>query len=252
VTVGDGVFESIKTVSGKPFALTPHLERLAMSAALMKLKLPPIEEVRTAIANVCALAEVQNAPVGRMRVTCTSGVGALGSDRSDDWTLIVAWSPAPAWPETARLEIVSVPRNERSPLAGAKTTSYADNVLAIVEAKAAGADEALLLNLAGFVCEGASSNVFIVKDQRVSTPSLQSGCLAGVTRSIVLKQNPDIVERQISVDELLEADEVFITSSTRDLQPVARVGVAQYSAPGDFTKKAMAIFSDRAKEHFDE
>ncbi|MEY4348376.1 MAG: hypothetical protein RIS43_795 [Actinomycetota bacterium] len=252
ITVGDGVFETIKTVSGRPFALTPHLERLRNSAALLKLQLPSLDEVRSAVAKVCARDEVRKASVGRLRVTCTSGVGTLGSDRADDWTLIVAWSEAKDWPATAALEIVSVPRNERSPLSGAKTTSYADNVLAIVEAKAANADEALLLNLRGNVCEGASSNIFIVINGEVITPDLASGCLPGVTRALVIQQNPNIIERAISPSDLLEADEVFITSSTRDIQPVARVGSAQYSAPGDITSRLISIFNERTKEYFDE
>jgi branched-chain amino acid aminotransferase len=111
------------------------------------------------------------------------------------------------------------PRNERGPLVGLKTTSYADNVVALQWAHAQGADEALLANTVGELCEGTGSNVFVVLDGQVLTPRLASGCLAGVTRDLVLEWT-EAAEAEIALVELYEADEVFLTSSTRDVQAV--------------------------------
>ena len=251
-TVGDGVFETVKTVDGVPFALEQHLTRLEHSARTLKMSPPNLESVSRAVNSVCSQTEVSHG-VGRLRITWTSGVGVLGSERGKSWTLVVAWAPATAWPATAKLEISNVKRNQHSPLSGAKTTSYAENALAIAEAKAAGADEALLLNLDEKICEGASSNIFIVKDSHIMTPPASDGCLVGVTRNLVLdvaRQHFDVMERSISLQELFGADEVFITSSTRDIQPVAAVGNQEYSGRRPVTTELMRLFAQSAEENF--
>ena len=219
---------------------------------MLKIAEPDVSRVRNAIRVVCEQHEVKQAAVGRLRVTWTSGVGALGSDRGRSWTLVVAWAVATPWPETANLAVSSVKRNEHSQLAGAKTTSYAENALAIAEAKAAGASEALLLNLGGMVCEGGSSNIFAVKDGVLFTPPATDGCLVGVTRNIVLRiahGAVPIVEKSFTLAQLLKADEVFITSSTRDIQPVARVDNQEYSADRPVTSRLMTLFAEHAEEY---
>ena len=191
-TVGDGVFETLKTVTDAsvgvvPFAMDRHIARLSRSAAGMGMAMADPDELRDALLAVCA-ANPELAEGGRLRVTLTSGTGPLGSERnSGSSTLVVAASRSSRWPAATTLALSPWPRNERSPLAGLKSTSYAENVLALAHAKSLGAGEALLGNLAGEVCEGTGSNVFIVSDGRISTPPLASGCLAGITRALVLE-----------------------------------------------------------------
>ena len=231
-TVGDGVFETMRTVNDPgvgvvPFALDRHLVRLARSAQGMGLPAVDSEEVRDALLAVCA-ANPELADGGRLRVTLTSGVGPLGSDRSAGGaSLVVAAAPATRWPAATTLALSPWPRNERGPLTGIKSTSYAENVMALARAKAAGAGEALLANLAGHVCEGTGSNVFMVLGSTITTPPLSTGCLAGITRALVIEWCADagvqVEQRTLPVDELARASEIFITSSTRDVHPVDAV-----------------------------
>ncbi|MGZ4591414.1 MAG: aminotransferase class IV [Actinomycetes bacterium] len=250
LTVGDGVFETAKVVDGKPFALTRHLDRLVASAVGLGLPTPDVELVRHAIADT--LAENDLSGPLRLRVTLTGGVSPLGSDRGTAGpTLVVALAPATEWPAPAALATVPWPRNEHAPTAGLKTTSYADNVVALARATAAGADEAVLANTAGLLCEGTGSNVFVVLEGRVVTPPLRSGCLAGVTRALVLEWCGG-EERDLPVSVLTVADEVFITSSTRDVQGVHRVDDrALVPAPGPVTRQVAATFAERAAQDID-
>lgn len=219
-TVGDGVFETLKIDHGVPIALTRHLRRLRVSAAGMGLPEPDDAMVRDAVAAVCGK---QPYPLGVLRITYTSGPGPLGSMRGDQGcTLAVVSMPGTPWPESTKVHVSRWPRNERSPLAGLKSTSYAENAVTLAEAHAQGASEALLGNLAGDLCEGTGSNVFVVVDGSVFTPPLHSGCLAGVTRGLVLEWL-DVQERDLPLDVVHRADEVFLTSSTRDIHPVHAV-----------------------------
>ncbi len=219
-TVGDGVFETLKIERGIPLALTRHLRRLGRSAAGLALPQPDEDLVREAVAKVCA---AQPYELGVLRITYTSGPGPLGSMRGDaDCTLAVVSMPGKAWAESTKAHVSQWPRNERSPLAGLKTTSYAENAVALAAAQAVGASEALMCNLAGRLCEGTGSNVFVVLQGRVVTPPLTDGCLAGVTRGLVLDWF-DVEERSLPLATLQYADEVFLTSCTRDVHPVHAV-----------------------------
>ena len=147
LTVGDGVFETCKIVDGEAFALTRHLARLARSAAVLGLVPPADELIRSAVGQTLAASRLS---LGRLRITLTGGTGPLGSERGADGpTLLVAAAASAPWPD--RIAVVTVPwtRNERSPVAGAKTTSYAENVVALRAAKLRGAHEALLANTPG-------------------------------------------------------------------------------------------------------
>jgi branched-chain amino acid aminotransferase len=245
LTVGDGVFEAIKVVDGQPFALTRHLERLARSAA--GLGLPAVDDgaVRR---GVDAVLEGKPLPLGRIRITFTGGPAPLGSGRGDDdpTLVVVAASMAPAPPTTA-VATVPWPRNERGALAGLKTTSYAENVVALARAHEQGASEAVFANLAGHLCEGTGSNVFYVVDGELRTPTLESGCLAGVTRALLLEW---FGGRE--VDEPIEvvrgASEVFLVSTTRDVQGVTRWDDLELPAPGPVTSEALACWRDREPE----
>src|SRR3954471_420241 len=168
LTVGDGVFEAVKVIDGAPFALTRHLGRLTRSAA--GLGLPPVDvaEVRRGVDAVLAGSDLSTA---RLRITYTGGNAPLGSGRGDSPpTLVVVADVLRPQPPTTTVVTAPWPRNERGALAGLKTTSYAENVVALARAAERGASEALFPNLAGQLCEGTGSNVFYVVDGELRTP----------------------------------------------------------------------------------
>lgn len=249
LTVGDGVFETLKTERGTTFALTRHLERLTRSARGLGLPDPDLDEVRRACA---AVLEAGALPLGRLRVTYTGGVSPLGSDRGEAGpTLIVALAGATRRPDTTAVVTVPWVRNERSAVAGLKTTSYAENVVALAAAHRAGASEALFANTVGRLCEGTGSNVFVVLDGQLHTPPVASGCLAGITRALVAEWC-GAKETDLPFEALEQAEEVFLTSSLRDVQAVVRIdGRELGSGPGPVTAEAMRIFDARSAEDAD-
>ncbi|MFC4910081.1 aminotransferase class IV [Actinomadura gamaensis] len=250
VLVGDGVFETVKAVRGEPFALTRHLRRLARSAA--GLGLPAPDEAALAEGAREALASAPDWPLARIRITYTSGPGPLGSARGDEGpTVTIIVAEQHPFPETADVVVVPWKRNEHGALAGLKTTSYAENALALAYAKERGGGEAIFGNLAGNLCEGTGSNVFVVLDGELVTPTLESGCLAGVTRELVLEWCGG-VEGDLPLPELYRAEEAFLVSTTRDVQPIRKVDdTVLPAAPGPVTRKAMEIFADRSAERSD-
>src|SRR3954470_24170441 len=244
-TVGDGVFEAVKVVGGLPFALDRHLERLHRSAH--GLGLPKVDEdaVRRGAG---AVLEGEPLPLGRIRITCTGGPAPMGSGRGDAApTLVVVADAMKAWPETTAVATVPWPRNERGALAGLKTTSYAENVVALAAAQRQGASEAIFANLAGHLCEGTGSNVFYVVDSELRTPTLASGCLAGVTRALILEwYGGREVDEPIEVIE--RASEVFLASTTRDVQAVSRWDDRELEAPGPVTREVADLWRRREPE----
>ncbi|ANW21067.1 aminotransferase class IV [Streptomyces clavuligerus] len=244
LTVGDGVFETLKTVRGLPFALTLHLERLTRSAAALGLPEPDHDEIRRACAEVIDANPMER---GRLRVTYTGGTASLGSERVDqEPTLVVALGAMPARPRVGSVITVPWTRNERGALAGLKSTSYAENVIALARATERGASEALFANTAGQLCEGTASNVFVVLDGELHTPPVSSGCLPGITRALVVAW-AGALETALPHDVLDRAEEVFLTSSLRDVQAVDRIdGRPVGTAPGPVTAKTQRIFEERA------
>ncbi|MQY09261.1 aminotransferase class IV [Actinomadura macrotermitis] len=248
--VGDGVFETVKAQHGEPFALTRHLRRLARSAAGLGLPEPDQDAIAQGVLEV--LAAGPKHPLARVRITYTSGPGPLGSDRGDEGTTIsvVAGEQKP-FPATANVTVVPWPRNERGALAGLKTTSYADAAMALAYAKQRGGGEAIFGNLAGNLCEGTGSNIFVVLGGRLLTPPLSAGCLAGVTRALVLEWF-GAEEEDVPLADLYRAEEAFLVSTTRDVQPIAKVDDTELpAAPGPITAKAMEAFATHAAERLD-
>ncbi len=247
LTVADGVFETLKVLEGAPLAMSRHLARLDRSAAVLGLPLPDHAMVRAAVSEVIA-ANADAAALGRLRITLTAGAGPLGSDRGASEggsraTLIVALAPMAPWPDTTSAVLVPWVRNERSAIAGAKSTSYAENVVALAWAKERNFSEGLFLNTVGQVCEGTGTNVFAAIDGELLTPPLSSGALAGITRELVLEWC-GARERHLSHSELEEADEVFLTSSTRDVHPVMQLGDRAWDRVGPLTAAARAAFAE--------
>ncbi len=245
LTVGDAVFEAIKVVDGQPFALQRHLDRLERSAAGLGLVGLDPDDVRR---GVQAVLEAEHLALGRLRITVTGGNAPLGSGRgTDPVTVIVVASPMEPAAETTAVVTVPWPRNERGALAGLKTTSYGENVVALARAQQAGASEAIFANLAGDLCEGTGSNVFYVVGGELRTPTLDSGCLAGVTRALVI----DWFGAK-EVDEPIEvaagAEEIFLVSTTRDVQGVHRWDERTLEAPGPVTRAAAQAWRQREPE----
>ena len=253
VTVGDGVFETCKVVDGVPFALTRHARRLDRSLA--GLGLPPADHgvIDTGIMSVLAGEPIA---YGRLRYSVTAGAGPLGSDRrSSPLTYIVTAAPQDPNPAGARLVVVPWTRNEHGATAGLKTTSYAENVIALAYAMERGGVEALFANTAGNLCECTGSNVFVVVDGEILTPDLASGPLAGVTRELVIEwcrqEGLRVRAEPLPMSILERADEVFITSSTKDVLPVHAIDDRQVVAPGPVTRHAGEIFARLSADRLD-
>lgn len=251
LTTGDGVFEALKVAGGVPFAMTRHLARLGASAAGLGLPEPDLDQIRAGVDAVLAAAGQPDR--ARIRITVTAGESVLGSARPDGLTaagltviiMLGALAEAPARCDVA---VLPWPRNERGLLAGVKTTSYAENVRALAWARERGAAEAIFGNLAGNLCEGTGTNVFVVTGGRLVTPPLSAGCLAGVTRGLVVEW-AGAAEEDLPLAALAGAEEAFLTGTTRDVQPVRLVdGVPLPAVPGPLTRKAAEIFAARAAE----
>jgi branched-chain amino acid aminotransferase len=267
---GDSVYEVIRTYRGQPFELDAHLARLAHSAERIGLA-PPWDAPRTAreIGRTLAAARAAGgdpapapdaAPwnVGEwyVRVVMTRGAGEIGLDPAlaVNPAAVVIVQPLPGPPASAYAEGVkaAVVGVRHAPAAvvdpSAKTGAHLNHVLAVREARAQGAHEALLLDERGFVTEGSSSNVFVVAGGRVRTPPLAAGILEGVTRGVVLRlaraEGIPVDEVPLRPRELEAADEVFITSTMREIVPVTRLGERAVGAgrPGPVTARLHRAF----------
>jgi branched-chain amino acid aminotransferase len=250
--LGDGVFETLRCYRGKPFALEAHLERLEAGALALGLRTPALEELGRA---AHAVVEANGLTEARMRVTLTSGPGPPGLARGPGPpTAAVAALPLEPWPRAATAVVSRWRRDETSPLARVKTISLVENVMALSEARAEGVGEALLLNGRGDLCEATTANVFCVSGDRVSTPALSSGCLAGITRDHVLRVcaglGVEAVEAELPGEMLHEVEEAFLTSSTREIQPLVAVDGRPIGEgdPGPLTLRLAGAYSDMVAE----
>jgi branched-chain amino acid aminotransferase len=253
VTVGDGVFETCKIVDGVPFALGRHARRLDRSMAGLGLPAPDHDLIAIGIKAVLAGEPIA---YGRLRYTVTGGLGPLGSDReSSPLTYIVTAGPQAPNPDSGKLVVVPWTRNERGATAGLKTTSYAENVVALAYAKDHGGVEALFANSVGNLCECTGSNIFVVVDGEILTPDLPSGPLAGVTRDLVVEwcreEGLTVRAEPLPMSILSQAAEVFITSSVKDVLAVHAIDDHPFVAPGPVTARAAAIFGRLSRERLD-
>ncbi|MDN4472752.1 aminotransferase class IV [Demequina zhanjiangensis] len=257
-TVGDGVFETLEVRGGAAFALTRHLRRLEYSADRMALG--PIDASLVQRGVEEALEEAGESAT-RIRITLSSGPGPMSSARGGGphrIAVIVSDGPAPA-----RCRAVRSPwrRNERSAIAGVKSTSYAENAVMVAYAASKGADEAIMANTHGHLCEGTGTNVFIEKDGEIITPPLASGCLAGITRGLALEWGarsgipvrvtaPGELDMSV-LDEVLRGEaHAAVTSSTRGVQHVEMLDGVEL-APGRLMERLRGVYDAAADADLD-
>ena len=222
---GDGVFETLIAYDNNPFAYTRHYRRLERSAKAFNLNVPDINLIRNACVKVLDSSSIFPA---RLRITITGGVAPLGSEKGrSEENVIIASNIAPVQPDFSDVITVSFPRNEHGALSGLKTTSYGENVIALAQAHSVGAKEAIFGNVSGNLCEGTGSNIFVSHQGKLITPPLSSGCLAGVTRSLVIeiceRFRIPVSEENLKIDSLENVEFAFLTSTLREVQPIETI-----------------------------
>jgi len=252
---GWGVFSTLRIVDGVPFAFERHWARMTRDAAALHVELPADREaVRRKLSE---LIDANGALEATLRLVVVRNHGGLwegpSSGRPSD--LIALTADSKRWGSAVKLAYVPQARHAANAFAGAKVLSWAMNLTWLESVQAQGFDEAILLNERGEVAECTSANIFVARGSEVGTPPLSAGCLPGITREVLLGEirapGIRIAERTILPAELESADEVFITSTTRNLLPVVQVGerkvgrndqarLALDSAFGDFVKRYVA------------
>ncbi len=253
---GDGVFEGIRVYDGNVFRLKEHIDRLYESAKCIALEIPLArEEMTQATLATIAVNEKRDAYI---RLVVSRGPGDLGIDPSKCSTptvVIIVTSIALYPPEFYEKGISIVTTSVRRIPSQCldpriKSLNYMNNILAIIEAKKAGAPEGLMLNLQGRVAECTADNIFIVKNGRLKTPPELEGALGGITRNAVIDmaRNADIpyTEARLGLHDLYNADECFLTGTGAEVMPVSSVDGRQIGngEPGKTTKRLLAALGD--------
>jgi branched-chain amino acid aminotransferase len=240
--LGAGLFETLRTYGGRPFRLARHMARLRSSGQFFRIFVGETDdEIADIIARLLAANGLADA---RIRITATRGpvTEGLSDDEAPRATLLVTAGGQASYPpelyERGATAVVSDIRiNETDPVVFHKTTNYMSNLLAIRDAHRAGATEALRFNTRNRLAEGAISNVFLVSGERVATPPVEDGLLAGITREAVLEVAAEIgvpaEQRSLTVQDMLDADEVFLTNSIMEVMPVVRIEQHEVGPKGD-------------------
>lgn len=255
LTLGDGLFETLRAYDGRPFRLEAHLARLEQGAAALGIPLPlPLERIAAAVHDTLAANQL-GAGDAAIRITLTRGPGARGllpPDKPQPTLMISASAHQPA-PARAVSAIVSgIRRNEHSPLSRLKSLNYLDNVLAQREAAGRGADEAVLLNTAGRLACAARANLFVLRGRSLLTPPASDGVLAGIARAEVLSIAPDLGlqahETPLERDALAAADEAFLSNSLFEIVALGTIDDRQIGdgGAGPITARIAARYRSRA------
>ena len=246
---GWGLFTTLRVYHGEPFAFERHWRRLEKDAGRTRLPFPfDPAQVRASLVELIGRNEVRE---GTARIYMIyNKVGFWQSDEPfPDADLVLYTAGLPAYHEPARLALRAEGRHAASPLAGVKVTSWLNNVWNLAEAQQRGFDEVVLLNERGEVAECTAANLFCVREGRVETPALSSGCLEGITRQILLEISPKAgvpcIEKTLRPEDLRTADEVFISSTNRSLLGVGEIEGHKFpGAPGPITQKLEKAFAD--------
>lgn len=247
IICGWGLFTTLRIFRGEAFAYERHWRRLEKDAAIIRLPMPyNSAKVRVHLHEVIRANEVSE---GCARIYLVyNKVGFWQSDeKQPDVDLIIYTAPLPQYREPVRLTLREQGRHAASPLAGVKTTSWLQNVWAVAEAQKEGFDEVVLLNERGEISECTAANIFAVKNKKVFTPPLNSGCLEGVTRGILFEIAPEagisVTAQTLKPEDIYTADEVFISSTNRNLIGVGEIaGNKIATAPGPITHQLNDLF----------
>jgi branched-chain amino acid aminotransferase len=259
-TFGDAVYETLRTYNRRPFELHRHLTRLRASSGRLGFDIPT-DDVELGRQLDTLLDRAGNSE-SYIRLIVSRGMGDISYhfDRVVGPTIVMVVKPLEPFPESAYRDgidvaVVKVRRNHPNALDPAiKSCNLLNNILAVREAQARGAEEALLLNARGELAEGASTNVFVVKNGSVRTPPLAAGILAGITREVLFGLCEGLRlpfrEEAIPLEALGAADEAFVTSSTREAMPIRTVDGRPVGdgRPGPVTRKIIAAFRAYATE----
>jgi branched-chain amino acid aminotransferase len=258
---GDSVYEVLRTYGGLAFEPGRHFHRLRASAARLGFSIPASDA--DLLAQADALLGRSGNGESYIRIIVSRGLGdcSYNFERVQGPTVVMiqkALPPYPAWhyEDGVKVAAVGVRRNHPRALDPAiKSSNLLNNILAVREAQSRGAEEPVLLNQEGFVAEGASTNVFLARKGTISTPPLSAGILAGITREVVLELLPGLGipfrEEPLHLDDLLTADEAFVTSTTREVVPVRLVDETPVGSgrPGALTRRVMEAFRAYAPSH---
>jgi branched-chain amino acid aminotransferase len=247
-TLADGIFETMRAYNGAIFRYDDHMLRLSRGAERLGLPrpanlLPTLQQ---------ALSELRAARVDAVvRLTISRGSGRHGlmPTRGESPTVVLFAQELAAFKTSISVRTASGRRNEYAMSAGIKTLSYTDGVIALLEVAAKGAEDAIFLDTGGHVSEATASNVFLVKDDAVRTPPISCGAFPGITRGVVIELLEDmgipLGEDPVTPGELAKADEVFLTSSVREIAPVDTVDGRSLKAPGPVTTALMGAYAAR-------
>jgi branched-chain amino acid aminotransferase len=245
---GWGVFSTIRVQEGVLFAFERHWDRMQRDAARMHVPFPTDRDAVRA--RLSRLIEANSAWNATLRVVVVRNRGGLfeGPDLARDFELIAFTANINAWGNSVRLAIKPHGRHAQNEFAGTKVLSWAQNLTWYEEAHQRGLDELILLNERGEVCECTSANLFIARGSGVFTPPLNSGCLPGVTRALLLEeirvQGISAAEKTLLPKDLEEADQVFITSTTRDFLPVSHIEGLKVKSGGNVVAALTRAFED--------
>ncbi len=234
---GYGLFETMRAYNSHIFRLDSHLTRLRCSAESIGLthSIMTTEEGKQSLKDACmATLEANELKDARIRLTVTAGEGDMTPDPGTCFSptiLVAAQNLIPLPPEKYqsgfKASLSSLRRNSQSPLSRLKSTCYMENILARMAARAVGCDEAIFLNEQGYLAEGSTTNVFLVRRGELITPCFESGVLPGITRDVVLEiartSNIKATESWGELNELVEAEEAFLTNSILELMPLVSV-----------------------------
>lgn len=260
---GDGIFEGIRAYNGNVFRLVDHVDRLYDSAKSIRLKIPLTKhELTEAVLETIRKNQLRDAYI---RLVITRGVGDLGVDPAlcKEATVFIITEPmasilGPREPKVVKMMVSSYRRDSVDATSHEiKSLNYMNSILAKIEANSAGADDAVLLDHRGFVSEGSVTNVFIVKDGRIATPSSAAGILHGITRERVIRLcsdlGMDVAKRDITPFELTTADEIFLVGTKSEILAVDSISGIKVGSGGvgPITKRLYQEFSrvvQRAEE----
>ena len=260
-TFGDGVYETLRTYGGRPFHLDKHFRRLRQSTSRVGIALPLTDDDLTA--RLRALLEAAGNAESYIRIMVTRGVGDVTYkfERIQGPTVVMIVKPyeplaAKTYETGAPVVLSSVRRNHPLALDPAiKSCNLLNNILAMQEAVAKGALEAILLNDLGEVAEGAGSNVFVVHRGTLLTPPLEAGILAGITREVVLQLAREarlpVREDVLRVPDFLAAEEAFISSSLKEVVPIATIDgrAVGTGTTWPVTRRLLAAYREYAPKH---